>query len=225
MGRVIEAVLFDKDGTLVDFGGTWNSAVGHALGLVDDEVARQQAADILGYNLSSGVVDPGSSFVTETLDETIDRLSRIIDARQFANDMNQAAASSVEAADGADKLLDDLKLRGVAMGVVTNDSQSSAEDQVNKLGWSEYFTVVIGYDSGHKPKPHGDAVAAAAKACGCSTSRAMMVGDSQHDITAAQRAGTTGVLISDNPSWATGYDYHIASLSQLTGLPGIRLGG
>jgi len=223
--KKIGAVLFDKDGTLVDFGDTWNTAVGHALGKVDDIAARREAAGILGYNLDTRIIEPTSLFVAETLDDTISRLGQVIDAPQFAHDLNHAAASTVQAADGADEMLDELNRRQIPMGVVTNDSQDSAQSQLAKLGWLDYFTVVIGFDSGPKPKPHGDGVAAAAKASGCRASRAMMVGDSQHDITAAKRAGAVAVLVGDDPHWATGYDYHITGLEQLVHLPVFKITG
>ena len=46
-----KAVIFDKDGTLLDFQATWNEAIGSAFDLVADQNARQLAAELFGYDL------------------------------------------------------------------------------------------------------------------------------------------------------------------------------
>ena len=41
------AVIFDKDGTLLDFDATWNEAIGSAFDLVEDQDAKERAAELL----------------------------------------------------------------------------------------------------------------------------------------------------------------------------------
>ena len=59
-----KAVIFDKDGTLLDFQATWNEAIGSAFDLVADQNARQLAAELFGYNLEERRVLPHSAFIS-----------------------------------------------------------------------------------------------------------------------------------------------------------------
>ena len=45
------AIIFDKDGTLLDFGGTWDEAVGLAFDAIQDVVLRKEVAELFGYDL------------------------------------------------------------------------------------------------------------------------------------------------------------------------------
>ena len=53
LARRFGAVIFDKDGTLLDFALTWDRGISEALGRVHGDEQRQRAADVLGFDLSA----------------------------------------------------------------------------------------------------------------------------------------------------------------------------
>ena len=50
------AVIFDKDGTLLDFDATWNEAVGVAFDQISDAKVKTQAAELFGYDLNLSLI-------------------------------------------------------------------------------------------------------------------------------------------------------------------------
>ena len=77
------AVIFDKDGTLLDFDATWNEAVGVAFDQISDAKVKTQAAVLFGYDLNRRCVLPQSAFVSETSDVTDDLVADLIDVGEF----------------------------------------------------------------------------------------------------------------------------------------------
>lgn len=84
---------------------------------------------------------------------------------------------------------------GWRIGVVTNKSHGGALEILGTSGLAAYLDVVIGADDVPDPKPDPAPVFAALKQLHILSSRAVMIGDTVHDIHAGQRAGadTIGV--------------------------------
>ena len=83
-------------------------------------------------------------------------------------------------------------------GVMTNDSEQSAHDQLGSVdvAYPNDLDFVVGYDSGFGAKPNPDPLLAFAKKVSVEPDRCAMVGDSVHDLLAGRRAQmqTIGVL-------------------------------
>lgn len=206
--EMIEAVLFDKDGTLFDFAGTWRGMVDR---IIDDLAPDPAIADLLaksgGYDRASGRFVPGSVIVAGAVGEValawaphlpghnVAALAAYIDTAclEAAKDPAMLAPASRD----LPALLAALAERGLTLGVATNDSEAGAEQQLSAAGVLSAFSFVAGFDSVAKPKPAPDAILAFAEHAGVPAERVMMVGDSRHDLEAARAAGaghTVGVL-------------------------------
>ena len=86
-------------------------------------------------------------------------------------------------------VLRQLRDAGIALAVVTNDSEALAKAQLDKLGWSSFFGTIIGADSGHGAKPAPAGVRFAMEAAGVPHTETVMVGDSEADMVAGRDAG------------------------------------
>jgi phosphoglycolate phosphatase len=118
-------------------------------------------------------------------------LSRLID------DINLSAASApLSPAVPLPALLDDLRARGLVLGIATNDAEAPARAHLTSTGILDRFAFVAGYDSGHGAKPGPGQLLAFAEAAGLHPAEVVMVGDSAHDLMAGRSAGmaTVGVL-------------------------------
>ncbi len=198
----IEALVFDKDGTLFDFAATWG-AFGRAvlLGLSDgdaDLAARLGRA--IGFDADTGAYAPDSVVIAGTVDEVADVLlpqlpgwsrARLV---AFLN-AESARAPQVQAVD-LRAFLKKLKQAGYRLGVATNDAEMPARQHLASVGADQYFDFIAGYDSGHGFKPGPGQLLAFAEHVGVVPSRVAMVGDSLHDLEAGRAAGmaTIGVL-------------------------------
>lgn len=198
-----DAILFDKDGTLFDFQtsyGAW------ALGLVtelaggDPALAAVLAAEIdldpetrtfrSGSVVVSGTADEIAGVLLPHLPDPPSRPALVAWIDRTATEV------PLEPAVPLAPFLAGLSARRLGLGVVTNDSEAPARAHLERTGILGAFGIVVGYDSGHGPKPGAGPLLAAAAALGTMPARTVMVGDSRHDLLAGRAAGmsTIGVL-------------------------------
>lgn len=108
----------------------------------------------------------------------------------------EAAAAPQAAAVPLAPLLDSLRARGLRLGLATNDGEVPARAHLKAAGVLDRFDFIAGSDSGHGGKPGPGQLLAFARQMGIAPDRAVMVGDSTHDLAAGRAAGmiTIGVL-------------------------------
>lgn len=237
-GVPIRAILFDKDGTLVDFDRTWGPAVRAVLRHLacgDDALYRKLAA-------VSGLVDgtrfqPDSPLIDEPTSDFAVRwatlLERPADAA-FLGEIDrllcEATTAQLTAIGDPKTILGELAGRGYQLGLVTNDAEATARAHVRKLGLDHLLTFVAGYDSGFGAKPAPGPVLAFSAAVGVPTAEIVVVGDSALDVAMARSAGAKAVVVLTGPKSShlqqTGSDAIIASIAQLSAwLEGQRSAG
>ncbi len=196
--RHIRGLLFDKDGTLVDFDRTW--------GPINIEVATYAAAGdpstrdrllvAAGYDRATGTTRPGSIFAAAGLDETVAFLSAELGGRVPADLASHMAflyasggAHYATAIEGVATALATLKAGGFSLGVATNDTAAGLKASLTKCGLLAEFSFTAGCDSGYGAKPDPAVIHAYCKATGLGLHEVAMVGDSTHDMETARRAG------------------------------------
>jgi phosphoglycolate phosphatase len=110
--------------------------------------------------------------------------------------------------DGLSKLLAD----GLTLAVATSKFRSSAEALLEAAGIRDPFALIVGADQVTHPKPHPESAQLILRNLRVPPQRAIMVGDTAHDIRMARSAGirsiavTYGVhslpdLLCEGPTW------------------------
>lgn len=207
--RKIDALLFDKDGTLFDFQATWGawaqSLIPRLAG--DDPARRARLARAIAFDPASGRFRASSPIVAQT-----SREAAICVARGLGrDDIDVVDALMTELSTSAPlvppvplvPLLEGLRARGLVLGLMTNDSEAVAHAHLRAAGVAELFDFVAGYDSGFGAKPDPGPLLAFARTHRLTPARVAMVGDSAHDLIAGRAAGMrtlavlTGVAGSD----------------------------
>jgi phosphoglycolate phosphatase len=196
-----QGVVFDKDGTLFDFHATWSAwAAGFVAGLARDQDHADRLAARMRFDLASGRFHPDSPVVAGTVVEVaallLPDLPGIGPVELIARINAAAVAAPQVPAAPLRPLLERLRAAGLRLGVATNDAEVPALAHLDRAGVRELFDFVAGYDSGHGGKPAPGQLLAFAAATGVDPARAVMVGDSTHDLDAGRAAGmaTVGVL-------------------------------
>ncbi|NOD48436.1 MULTISPECIES: HAD family hydrolase [unclassified Ruegeria] len=198
----IDAIVFDKDGTLFDFANTWGG-FGRSLLLRLTDGDKERAAGLgrlIGYDLEQERYAEDSIVIAATVEEIADVLAAHVDTmtvQEIVDVMNaEAAAAPQSPAVPLVPFLEGLHKAGLKLGVATNDSEHPAMQHLESAGISEHFDFIAGYDSGHGFKPGPGQLLAFAAHVGVDPSRVAMVGDSLHDLQAGRAAGMTtiGVL-------------------------------
>jgi phosphoglycolate phosphatase len=231
----IKGVLFDKDGTLFDFAGTWREATRGMLATLapGDTDMQNRMGRAVGFDPVTGAFVAGSPVVAGS----VDAIARIwaevmpgLDVARIEAHANLAAGeigllgkpALAPATDDLPGLLAGLRDEGFALGVATHDGEAAARGQLAAAGALGHFAFVCGYDSGFGLKPGPGMVTAFARAVGIAAGEVAMVGDSVHDLAAARAAGAALALgVLTGPATEADLAPHAdAILPSIAALPG-----
>ncbi|MER8657565.1 HAD family hydrolase [Mesorhizobium sp. M0847] len=199
----IKGILFDKDGTLVDFNATW-LGIADFMAMDAAEGDRWKADRLLsaaGFDFVAKRFKPDSIFASGTNMDVVELwFPRLSDEDQMLavarfNEITSVQGSSMAVAlPGVVAALTALHKRAYRLGVATNDSTAGAEKTMVTLGVAQLFTAAYGYDAVANPKPAPDTIVAFCDLTGLRPSEIAMVGDNRHDLEMA-RAGGCGLAV------------------------------
>jgi phosphoglycolate phosphatase len=194
----IKGILFDKDGTLVDFNATW-FAIGEMMALEAAGGDKAQAKRLLaaaGYDFDAGNFRPDCVFAAGTNADIValwyahaDKSVRDAMVARFDTVTAEAGAARAVPLPGSREAVARLHGGGYRLGVATNDSTSGAEKTLLTLGIAQMFDAAYGYDAVANPKPAPDTIIAFSDLTGLRPSEIAMVGDNRHDLEMARAAG------------------------------------
>jgi phosphoglycolate phosphatase len=207
----IKAILFDKDGTLLDFDATFAPATVKVLAdlAVGDESRTAQMAKAVDFDLPSGTIIPGSVLVAGSLENIAECLLPHTAHTDLAACLEQVDAlyvtyslESLAAFPFLESALDELAAMGLTLGVATNDSEEGAHAHLGQMGIAERFGFIAGFDSGFGEKPQPGMVTAFVDYLGAEARNVVMVGDSPHDLKAGRAAGAISVGVTSGGATA-----------------------
>lgn len=201
--RIIQGVLFDLDGTLLDtapdMGATLNALLlEHGLPALPHEQIRPHVS-----RGSRALVTLG--FGAATPAEHAPRIER------FLALYSQRLAVDTRPFDGVLPLLASLESRGIAWGIVTNKPGWLAQPLLQTLNLLARARVVVCGDTLPQRKPSPLPLLHASEKLGLAPTACVFVGDAELDMLAARAAGMPGIGArygyfgpADNPeSWPT----------------------
>jgi phosphoglycolate phosphatase len=224
----IKAVLFDKDGTLLDYHATWapvnelaaDFAAGGdvalkqrllALGGLDATTGHYRAGSLLAAanarEIAAAWVASGSTHTTADLTAALDRI--------FTDGVGNAVPVLP-----LGPYFRRLRQTGLKLGIASSDSAEAIHATALHFNFADALDFYAGYDSGHGHKPSPGMVFAFAKAIGCELGAIAVVGDNLHDLDMGRSAGcglTVGVLTgtSDRATLMSAADLVLDSVADL----------
>lgn len=199
------AIVFDKDGTLIDVHDTW----GPVFAAIIPEIAGARAEPVaaaLGVGLADASLAADSIIIAGSNAEIVEVMSPLLDRpgadllAELEPRIEALATAHALPLRSSEPVLEALAGAGVWMGIGTNDGVVAAERQLEHLGWRHYFASVLGYDSGFGIKPAPGMLHESARRAGVAIDDLVFVGDSDTDRRTAAAAGCRFVLVGpDHP--------------------------
>lgn len=202
-GMQISAVLFDKDGTLFDFRKTWmpilyELAATVARGNAETADALIRAA---GYDPETDRFVPDGPIAAGNSSDISAAWQRVLPSRDHRElqrlidhvSETRGPASSVPVCD-LPALLRRLSDLNITMGLATSDSEAGARKTLARVGVSEHFSWISGYDTGVGVKPDPAVVHAFCRHISIPAREIAVVGDTLHDLKMGRDAGAATTI-------------------------------
>lgn len=216
---MIDAVLFDLDGTLADTAAD----LGAVLNRLRTEAGQAPLpAEAIRPHVSKGV--RGLLGIGFALAPGDDRYAEL--HRRFLAYYGDSLCIATGLFEGIAETLDWLESEGIKWGVVTNKTSRYTLPVMAALGLARRAACIVSGDSSPRPKPAPDPLLLASAIAGADPARCLYVGDDLRDMQAARAAGmgaiaaAWGYLGDDLPLEEWGADSIIRSPSDLAGLLG-----
>ena len=232
----IRGILFDKDGTLIDFQTQWMPAYRAAVAMLTaaDEAKSRRLLQLAGYDPVTHHLDPASPLACGTNRQIIGIWAKELGVPAAPEFVSRVEKMFHEIATANAKPITDLKAlfgrlhaRGIAIGVATMDSTATARANLRDFGVTDLVDFVIGADAGHGIKPDPGMFLAFCAAKGFSPSEAAMVGDSVLDLMMGRNAGASLVVgvtsgVTPRPTLSPYADVVLDSIAEIeTVLPAV----
>ena len=226
-------IVFDKDGTLLDFNPTWLPIYRYAaeeFALGDDELA-QALLTRHGYDPIENQFFGGSLLAAGNNQQIADAWSGQIGRQDEVGAISsrlheifhQLGAVHATPVNRLADTLRQLKQTGHKLGVATADSHQGIINTLQSFDVLHEFDFLAGFDSGHGVKPEAGMVQAFCEQTGLSANNVVVVGDNRHDIEMGRNAGA-GLCVGVLTGTSTRGDLESIAdivLEDISGLPDI----
>ena len=205
----VDAIIFDKDGTLLDFDAFWITVTETALKnvfqvLSIEETCLPEIMKALGVH--DGVTDPDGALCKGTYEEighivygilcqhgcTADR-DAVVQLVLDGYNRNADAGNIQPTCPTLVEILRDLKAQGKLLALVTTDNPGITEKCLKGLGIDHFFDVLYTDDGKTPTKPDPYCANHLCDTFGIAKENLVMVGDTLTDVRFAKNAGIPSV--------------------------------
>jgi pyrophosphatase PpaX len=177
-------VLFDLDGTLIDSGAIILASFRHATRTVlAREIPDAELAALVG---GSNIHDQMRAIDAERVEELV----------RVYREHNEPLHDDLEAFEGIEMVLAELKGQGRRLGIVTAKRRKTVDLAFAVLPLERYFDVVVTSDMTERHKPDPEPVLTAIGLLGATAAATAFVGDSPFDVGAGKAAGVFTVAVA-----------------------------
>jgi HAD superfamily hydrolase (TIGR01509 family) len=203
----IDLVIFDKDGTLIEFGSMWG---GWAVALADGvRASTGRSVDaplyaMLGFDVATGRILPGGGLASTPMARLRDRTREVlIETGSTAVEAERALQAAWHAPDPValarpltdlHALFGRLHALGCKVAVATSDDREPTERTLVALGVADEIDAMVCADDGVPVKPAPGMVTHLCAALAIPPARIAVVGDAPADLVMGRAAGAGRIV-------------------------------
>jgi len=184
MGDRIVGVIFDFEGTLVDF--QWR--------LAEAEAQLREAFASVGYGTAGNYAELWNAAAEVAAPQgRLTALRR--DLGPIYDRWDADALTRWRPRTGATELLRELAALGLRTGMVSNIGRAALADALARFGFDRRLAPVVSRDEVDFLKPRADGIRRVLQAWRIAPQQALFVGDSRADVLAARAAGVRVAIV------------------------------
>jgi len=210
-----KAIVFDKDGTLVDFDKLWiPAATANAKAVLSAFGAGLNKLDkyLSSIGVSNGFVDIKGALPKADYKAVTENMLSCLREEGIECDYDTLYPLCVSVYGARAKRREDiypicdnlresliqLKAMGITLAVITGDSSDGAIMCLDRLGITDMFDEILAYDGVHPPKPDRYYMDFFCEKFGFLPSEVIMVGDTETDMRFAENSGAYPLGVGKN---------------------------
>lgn len=192
LNHEIEAVIFDMDGTLIDSTGIWHE-IDKAFFLKRGvELPKDYAQHIVHLGLKRAAIYTKETYFSN--EEVSDIMKEWHD---MSRDMYQ---NTVHLKDGALKLLEILKNKGIKMAIATANDEELYMPCLKRLAIENYFSFIADVNNAKEGKQSAKIYLDLAKNMGALPENTLVLEDMPTCVNTAFKNGFVTIAVADNAS-------------------------
>ena len=211
--NIIDSMLLDLDGTLVDTASEMHLALNV---LLNEEEMELQPYEAVRPHVSNGVMGIFDTIFEDSPKINGRRFNRYLDIYEEHLGIN------AQVFPGMNEVINSIEYRGIPWGIVTNKSKRFTVPLLEKLKLFDRTSCVVCGDTTTNKKPHPEPIRYALSLLNIqNTKRSFYIGDSKKDIDAAKSAGiksiacTYGYINTEDKPENWGADYYVNHAFQI----------
>jgi phosphoglycolate phosphatase len=226
-------IVFDKDGTLIDFNFMWASWIAELARRLE-AATQHPLTDLLyhamGYDAANARVIAGAPLAVcsmKTLrDLTVDVVWRSGFSRADAEHFTNAAwfvpdpVALAHPVANLQNVFSALHTRGIRLAIATSDDRAPTRATLDALGVAQYIDALVCADDGLPNKPAPDMFLRICRTLNIAPGQSIMVGDAVADLEMGRNAGAARVIavltgLADAAQLAPHADWVLPSIAEL----------
>ena len=202
-----QAIIFDKDGTLIDFDamwGDWTLQLADRLQATVKPDIRQALCESYGYDIARRKILPDGKLtctpmwrlrellvdVLESLGISTTEALRAVEKAWYVPDPVTLAKPFTD----THKLFTNIHKLGIKIAIATTDNRAPTEAMLEAFGVTNLVTTMVCADDGIRAKPAPDMVTTICTRMNVDPGRVIIVGDTVADLQMARSAGAGYVI-------------------------------
>jgi len=201
-------VIFDKDGTLINFTATWVPLIRKRVAFLLKKLRRDGELESFllkswGIDPATGRIDPrGPCPVSPRSDEIVIGTMALYQHGYPWDESKEWVAQAFDQADadgdwrekvvpvkGIQSFLSGLRKNGVSTALATSDERKDTEAILHNLGMDGLFNIILCAGEVNPPKPHPETIFTICRQLFLTPQEAIVIGDTVTDMIMGKRAG------------------------------------
>jgi phosphoglycolate phosphatase len=205
--RNIQAIIFDKDGTLADSKAFWRELAIQRFKFISQSVSKLEESLLLAFGVKDDRLDPaGLMAVGSRMENEIGAAAYLTATGKSWFEAKDIVAKAFQDADraceyitiaplftGVIPLLESLQQTSLKLGILSADTTDGVENFVKYHRLESYIRLKMGSDREYS-KPDPTLFLEACQQLEVQPSQTIMVGDARGDIDMAKKAGAAGTI-------------------------------